>query len=216
MTFNIRYQQSLCRFYRNLIAAFLCYSISCIPTTLWAAESDWKLQPLRYNHPGLVVDLGVGLWAWPLPMDYDGDGDWDLLVACPDKPSNGVYLFENPTQDPTNKLPVFKPGVRLGRAGHDMQVSFIGGKPIILREGHVIPRRADGTFDFDSPQAIYPQSNVHANRVRGNMWRYVDYDGDGDHDLIVGAGDWTDYGWDHAYRCHWAAGATDHFMVMSI
>jgi hypothetical protein len=22
-----------------------------------------KLEPLKYNHPGLVVDLGVGLWA---------------------------------------------------------------------------------------------------------------------------------------------------------
>ena len=34
------------------------------------------------------------------------------------------------------------------------------------------------------------------------MWRYVDYEGDGDHDLIVGVGDWTDYGWDHAYDNH--------------
>ena len=41
---------------------------------------NWKLQPLKYNNPGLIVDLGVGLWAWPLPMDYDGDGDFDLLL----------------------------------------------------------------------------------------------------------------------------------------
>ena len=32
-----------------------------------------QLERLKYNHPGLVVDLGVGLWAWPLPMDFDGD-----------------------------------------------------------------------------------------------------------------------------------------------
>ena len=44
------------------------------------------LERLKYNHPGLVVDLGVGLWAWPLPMDFDGDGDFDLVVNCPDKP----------------------------------------------------------------------------------------------------------------------------------
>jgi len=36
------------------------------------------LKRLKYNHPGLVVDLGVGLWAWPLPMDYDDDGDVGL------------------------------------------------------------------------------------------------------------------------------------------
>ncbi len=65
-----------------------------------AGEGDWKLQPLRYNQSDLAVDLGVGLWAWPMPVDYDNDGDIDLLVACPDKPSNGVYYFENPTQDP--------------------------------------------------------------------------------------------------------------------
>ena len=46
------------------------------------------------------VDLGVGLWAWPLPMDFDRDGDLDLVVSCPDKPSNGLWFFENPSQDP--------------------------------------------------------------------------------------------------------------------
>ena len=57
--------------------------------TAFSAEAP-KLQRLKYNHPGLVVDLGVGLWAWPLPMDFDGDGDLDLVVNCPDKRYNGV------------------------------------------------------------------------------------------------------------------------------
>ena len=52
------------------------------------------LQRVKYNHPGLVVDLGVGLWAWPIPTDFDDDGDNDLLVVCPDKPYNGTYFFE--------------------------------------------------------------------------------------------------------------------------
>src|SRR5262245_57225658 len=77
------------------------------------------LEPLRYNHPGLVVDLGVGLWAWPVPCDADGDGDFDLIVSCPDKPSNGVWLFENATGDTAkNKLPVFKPARRISSTKH--------------------------------------------------------------------------------------------------
>ncbi|MCS7467783.1 exo-alpha-sialidase [Stieleria sp. ICT_E10.1] len=178
----------------------LLLGLVLVTGSLHAADPDWKLQPLEYNHPGLEVDLGVGLWAWPMPMDYDGDGDIDLLVACPDKPSGGVYYFENPTQDPTIKMPVFKPGVRLGKAGHNLQVSYVDGQPRILQPGSEFPRDAStAAFDFDKPEKIYPKSNVHANRVRGNMWRYVDFDGDGDQDIAVGTGDWTDYGWDHAY-----------------
>ncbi len=164
---------------------------------------DWKLTPLKYNQEDLAVDLGVGLWAWPMPLDYDRDGDMDLLVACPDKPSNGVYFFENPTQDPDNEIPVFKPGVRVGAAGHNYQISYVNDEPHILKPGFAFPRdEASGTFDFAKPQRIYPKSNIHGRAVRANMWRYVDYEGDGDQDLIVGVGDWTDYGWDHAYDNH--------------
>ncbi len=160
---------------------------------------DWKLKELPYNHPGLVVDLGVGLWAWPMPLDYDRDGDLDLLVACSDKPSNGVYLFENPTQDPHVTLPVFLPGKRLARADHNFQISYVDGQPRILKTNLEYLRNQDGTFHWDNPRTIYPKSNVHEHGVRANMWRYVDFDGDDDQDVIVGVGDWTDYGWDHAY-----------------
>ena len=84
-----------------------------------AARAD-GLERLKYNHPGLVVDLGVGLWAWPLPMDFDGDGDLDLVVSCPDKPYNGVYFFENPGGD-TAGCPVFKPGRRIGQGLQNVQ-----------------------------------------------------------------------------------------------
>ena len=59
------------------------------------AQEANDLRLLEYRNPGLEVDLAVGLWAWPLPMDYDQDGDLDLVVSCPDKPSNGTYFFEN-------------------------------------------------------------------------------------------------------------------------
>ena len=41
-----------------------------------------------------------------------------------------------------------------------------------------------------------------------------DYDGDNDQDLIVGAGDWTDYGWDHAYDANgrWMNGPLHGFV----
>ncbi|MEZ6130038.1 MAG: exo-alpha-sialidase [Planctomycetaceae bacterium] len=168
-----------------------------------ADEPDWKLNELPYNNPGLVVDLGVGLWAWPLPMDYDNDGDMDLLVACPDKPSRGIYFFENPTQNSAVKMPVFRPGVRIGPADQNMMLSLMNGEPVVMKPGAEF--RRDPTtkqFDFSKPRKIHPRSSPHANKTRGNMWRRVDYDGDGDHDIVVGSGDWTEYGWDHAYDNH--------------
>ena len=190
---------TLKRAHTSLSAAALLLVCS----TLLAQQADWKLLPLEYNDPNLKVDLGVGLWAWPMPMDYDGDGDLDLLVACPDKPSNGVYFFENPTQDKSAKMPVFRAGVHIGRAARNFQVSYVGGEPRILDTCFEYLRDAKtGAFSFDHGHRIYPQSNVHGDGVRANHWRYVDYDGDGDHDLVVGVGDWSDYGWDHAYDSH--------------
>lgn len=180
--------------HRLLIPVF---SLLLLAATAFADE--WKLQPLKYNSPDLVVDLGVGLWAWPLPMDYDDDGDYDLIVSCPDKPSNGFYFFENPTQDPAAVLPVFKPGVHIGSTGHNVQVSFVDGQPRVLRENfEYIGFKDNG---FGERKKIYPTGNVHhlSGRTRARMWRYVDWEGDGDHDLIVGIGDWSDYVWDHAY-----------------
>jgi len=162
-----------------------------------ASASD-TLTPLKYNNPGLVVDLGVGLWAWPMPMDFDGDGDLDLVVNCPDKPYNGIYFFENATGDTAkNKMPVFKPGVRFSKGAQNVQVSYVDGKPVVMSPGMVHP-------DFlktgiEKEEKLGPAKNIHMNKVRANMWRSVDYDGDGNQDLIVGVGDWTEYGWDNAY-----------------
>ena len=180
-----------------LIAIFLTSSDFSV------AQDQWNLKELHYNNPGLVVDLGVGLWAWPLPLDYDNDGDMDLLVSCPDKPSNGVYFFENPGQKPGEKMPVFRPGVRVGKTSHNMQVSYVDGQPRILRTCWEFPRDENtGKFDFDNGKRVYPKTNIHDHNVRANMWRYVDFDGDNDQDIIVGVGDWTDFGWDNAYDNH--------------
>jgi len=176
------------------------------------AADGHKLQPLKYNNPGLEVDLGVGLWAYPLPLDYDGDGDMDLLVGCPDKPSQGTYFFENPSQDASQKMPVFKAGVRVGNGYHYMMLSHKGDDAVVLKPGMEYHRDSNtGKFDFSKPNSIeaksHPDDRVKG-RTRGNMWRYVDFDGDGDHDIAVGIGDWTDLAWDHAYdnNGHWRNG----------
>lgn len=179
----------------------LCVALSLFISTTWnLAGSD--LQRLKYNHPDLLVDLGVGLWAWPLPMDFNDNGLTDLLVVCTDTPSNGVYFFENTGRlDGDGGLPVFKSAVRLGAALDNPQISYVDGKPVVTTPGKRYPNFrqtafADG-FEIPAPAAniIHPA----AGRIRANQWRFVDFNGNGVEDLIVGIGFWGDYGWDDAY-----------------
>ncbi len=193
---------------------FLCLFLS-LPCVARA------LEPLAYNHPGLVVDLGVGLWAWPVPCDADGDGDYDLIVSCPDKPSNGVYLFENVTGDTAkNKLPIFKPARRLSGTVHYVMPSYDGGKTCVLSPGLEYPDfLKSGTAtkvklpvdpNFHKPVGTQPKGP----RIRHRQWRYADYDGDGRLDLIAGTEDWSDYGWDDAWdaRGQWQNGPLHGFV----
>ncbi len=187
---------------------------------LWtAAANAGDLERLRYNHPGLTVDLGVGLWAWPLPMDYDGDGDLDLVVSSGGKPYEGTYFFENPGG---GKLPAFKPGRRIADYETNVQLSS-GGE--VMTPGAVYPDfKSSG---FDRPKTLGMETkdfHTSEGRVRANQWTRLDYDGDGTLDLVVGIGDWTDYGWDDAYNdkgewtngplhgyVYWARGAGDGY-----
>lgn len=167
---------------------------------LWPAfASAQELMRLKYNHPGLVVDLGVGLWAFPLPMDFDGDGDLDLVVSCPDRPRNGTYFFENPGVNSAAKMPIFKPGVRIGPGHQFIRVSHVAGQPRVL-----VPGREFANFRerrFDQPVQLPLPANLHTpgRKIRANMWHYVDFDGDGALDIVVGVDDWQDYGWDDGY-----------------
>lgn len=170
-----------------------------------AARAD-GLEPLKYNHPGLTVDLGVGLWAWPVPWDADGDGDFDLIVSCPDKPSNGVWFFENTTGDTAkNKFPVFKPARKLSSAAHYVMPSYADGRLRVLTPGTEHPNFATKGLaekvTLPVSKSFYKPEGKQTKgpKVRHNQWRYADYDGDGKLDLIVGIEDWSFYGWDDAY-----------------
>lgn len=166
------------------------------------------LVPLEYNHPALVVDLGVGLWAWPVPCDADGDGDYDLIVSCPDKPYNGVWLFENTSGDTADdKFPVFAPPRRLSRTVHYVMPSYAGGRLRVLSPGFEYPdfirTGLTNRVAVPAPKKIHtPRWNAPGtrNKIRHRQWRYADYDGDGVLDLVVGIEDWSAYGWDDAWN----------------
>lgn len=180
-----------------------------------------ELERLPYNHPGLVVDLGVGLWAWPIPWDVDGDGDYDLIVSCPDKPHNGLYFFENVTGDTAhNKFPVFKPARRLGDTVHYVMPSYVDGQLRVLTPGAEHPHFTRTGLAERIPLPVDPKfyqprgTQPKGPKVRHRQWRYVDYDGDGQLDLVVGIEDWSFYGWDDAYdeRGRWTNGPLHGFI----
>jgi hypothetical protein len=159
-------------------------------------DKTQKFERIRYNNPDVSVDLGVGLWAWPLPMDYDEDGDYDLLVSCKDVPFNGIYFFENKSGE---AFPIFEPPVRIGRGMRDIQISYVNAEPRFLQPGKEL-------LDFKTslegnPKDLYPGDSFDKlhNDIRFNQWKYVDYEDDGDLDIVVGIQDGEDYGWDNAF-----------------
>ena len=198
---------------------FMCLALALTPC---AAVAE-GLEPLKYNNPGLVVDLGVGLWAWPVPCDADGDGDFDLIVSCPDKPSNGVWFFENTTGDTAkNKIPVFKPARKLSSTVHYVMPSYVDGKLRVLTPGAEHPdfvtKGIAEKLALPVPKGFYKPEGKQPKgpKVRHNQWRYADYNGDGKTDLVVGIEDWSFYGWDDAYnaRGEWQNGPLHGFVIV--
>jgi len=192
-----------------------------VAASLISHLSAAELQRVRYNNPGLTVDLGVGLWAWPLPMDYDGDGDLDLVVSSGGLPYEGTYFFENPS-DPSGSepMPVFRPAVRIGDYRTNAQISHNEGfDPVTTTPGKRhsdFKQRAFGA----GQDIVLPVADVHSSegRLRANQWKFVDWDGDGDLDLVVGIGDWADYGWDDAFdeTGRWTNGPLHGYVYLAL
>ncbi len=177
-------------FVTNFASALLALLVLC------SASRGQTLTPVAYNNPDLVVDLGVGLWAWPLPMDYDQDGDLDLVVTCPDKPMAGTYFFEN--LEGNVRLPIFRPGVRIAESARNVQISYVDGKPRVLMPAREYSSFLSQGFETSHKLPLHGKLN-QPGKFRANQWKWADYDGDNRLDLIIGLGEWTEYGWDNAY-----------------
>ncbi len=226
----------------------LCWAAVCATLTLSGAETAKKKNPLEgkprllkaLNYGGdasLTTDLGVGLWASPLPYDYNGDGHTDLFVVGYGSPeSKDLYYFENTgKKDPKTGAPLFKKavpvdpavigpdGVRQSHAHTEVTPSYLwkngrlsmrvmspqGEFPDFFKTGLANPvPRSIGRRD------VYNPSGNH----RGQRWSYVDWNGDGVLDLMVGMGDWTDYGWDNAYDSNgrWRNGPLHGFVFVML
>lgn len=164
------------------------------------SETSGGLERVAVNNPEEEDYLAVGLWSWIVPADVDDDGNVDLIVSCEDVPYNGAWFFRNSGNDPV--YPTFEPAKRLSRGVMNVQPSWVDGRLRVLTPGNEYPDFLRSGVDKPSPLMSGNEklpTNVHFHNVRGNMWKLVDFDGDGLVDVVVGSDDWTDYGWDDAY-----------------
>lgn len=177
--------------------------------------SNSNMLRLTYNNPNLNVDLATGLYSLPLPMDYDNDGDMDLVVSSPDQPYNGTYFFENTSG---NNNPVFQPAKRIGKGYNNIQISYHSGSPHIIVRGIEFKNFREN--QYKKPEIIYENPSFFPDSIksRAEQWKYVDYEGDGDLDIVVGIGDWAGYGWDNAYdkNGNWQNGPLHGYIFLII
>lgn len=197
----------------------LAMVLALLWTGIVSTANAAELQRLSYNRTDLVTDLGVGLWAWPVPTDADDDGDSDLIVVCPGKPSNGVFLFENKQAGGL----VMEKGRKLSPGLTNTQPSYRDGKLIALVPTSLAPvtlRRFDefATSGITSFTEIRTQATIDPGKgnTRARQFKLVDFDGDGDDDLVAGIGYWGDYGWDNAFneQGEWTNGPLHGFIYL--
>lgn len=205
------------KFFLKVIAVFTCllfFQQNLIAQQTTSNDRN-ELIRLSYQNPGMLVDLSVGLWASPLPMDYDQDGDTDLVISCTDVPFNGTYFFEN-ISGKMDAGTIFKKPVKIGEGIRNITVSYTNGVPRILGSG--VEYQNFQHSALNSPVEIFNTKEILSlyPKKRFNHWKYVDYENDGDMDLIVGIDDWGEYGWDNAFNKEgkWTNGDLHGYVIL--
>lgn len=201
---------------KNLKLAFSTLLLSLLCGVTMGQDVSGKPADFRikYNND-IVVDLGVGLWGIPLPMDWDKDGVMDIVVACPDTPYKGIYLFKNIG---TNQKHLFDKAVLISeRSANNIKLSEVDGKYRVLMHGFEYENFFD-TFFAKRKSIKYQGPRVDEGIVksRSKMWNYVDWDNDGDMDVVAGIDTWDDYGWDNAFNAkgEWLRGPLHGYVYL--
>ncbi len=180
-----------------LFAFLVLVGLSCSPKIVPTSEFELShsgLQKLKYNHPGLLVDLDVGFKSVPLPMDFDGDGDLDLLISASGSyVESGIFYFENISGNVDH--PVFRQGQRLSsdrfRLGYDGKFFAVSQ---VEDHIHVLtPDRVNEQLLLyaDVPENVFwnriklpVNATGHVENTNYNTWKMIDFDHDGRYDLV--------------------------------
>jgi hypothetical protein len=97
-----------------------------------------------------------------------------------------------------------------------VQVSYVGGEPVVMTPAKIY-------FDFREHQYANPiklplpeKTDPQYKRIRANQWKLVDWEGDGDLDVVIGTEIWDDYGWDDAWdeKGNWKNGPLHGFVYL--
>ncbi|MBM3746629.1 MAG: VCBS repeat-containing protein [Acidobacteria bacterium] len=166
---------------------------------------------ITYGRAGVRGRVAVGLHPRPAALDADGDGDLDLVMACPDRPYNGTYLFINLG---TNREPLYDRAVWLGPGLRELTAAdFNGdGQADLVTQGGYYSDFARHRLSRFVKVEVRPDYWIG----RDEMWQPFDWDGDGRIDLLIGVSDWREYGWDDAFneKGEWTRGRVHGYVYV--